>query len=145
MGSPLNNKYGTENRSAVIELVGSDFDSHNNIIHASFRNKFSLIKVYAPWCGYCTKMTNDMNFLAENLPKEGIMVGAINFEKNKELVGKLETSGFPTMFIGNTTGHMEKVNMGSRSVEDILNAICAKTKEYHNAKCCKRDGDTIKC
>jgi len=145
MESSKEDKYGRDNGSNVIELSKTDFNSENKIVHPEFKNKFSLIKLYAPWCGYCQDMESDMNFLSNHLPKEGVMVGAINFEKNRDLVADLGISGFPAMFIGNIDGSIENVNMGSRSVEEILNSICTKTKEYHSAKCCRRHGNTITC
>ena len=145
MESSKDDKYGRSNQSNVIELAETDFNSQNKIIRPEFKNKFSLIKVYAPWCTYCVKMTNDINFLANHLPKENIMVGAINYEKNKELVSNLNVKTFPSMFIANIDGTLENVNMGSRSVEEILNVICIKTKEYSMNTCCRITANGIKC
>ena len=90
-------------------------------------------------------MTNDIKFLANHLPKENIIVGAINYEKNKELVSNLNVKTFPSMFIANIDGTLENVNMGSRSVEEILNVICIKTKEYSMNTCCRITTNGIKC
>jgi len=116
------NKYGIENKSGVIELSQNDFDGIK-LIHPNFSNKICLLKVYAPWCGYCVRMTNDMNFLSKALPKRNIMVGAINFEQNKELVSKIGSRGFPTMFIVDKSGVLHNTDMGRRSVLEILKSI----------------------
>tara|TARA_B100000963_G_scaffold362019_1_gene402125 strand:+ start:6184 stop:6567 length:384 start_codon:yes stop_codon:yes gene_type:complete len=122
MDSNTRNKYGSENNSNVIELTSNDF-TNTKLIHPSFKNKIGLIKIYAPWCGYCTVMNFDMNFLGKSLPKRNIIVGAINYEQNKELVGKIGSKGFPSMFVVDKEGILHEKSMGNRSIMEILNVL----------------------
>ena len=129
MDSRTVNKYGVENNSRVIELTDKDF-SGTTLINPKIKGKYCLLKVYAPWCGYCVRMTNDMNFLADSLKKKDIPVATINFEQNKELVGRIGSRGFPSMFIVDRSGKLNEVNMGSRSVLEMLKGL-QKTINIH--------------
>ena len=126
MERPTENKYGNENNSPVIELTENDFDG-TTLKSDIFKNKYTLLKIYAPWCGYCVRMSKVMNFLAKELPKRNIQVATINYEKNKELAGKIGYQGFPTMFIVDKKGKLHETQMGSRSLMEILVAIKFKT------------------
>ena len=131
MDSRTQNKYGKENNSSVVELSENDFDSVK-LIHPNFRNKYSLLKIYAPWCGYCVRMTNEMNHLGKELPKRNIGVATINYEQNKELVKRIGSQGFPSMFIVDKSGNLHETLMGGRSLKEMLVAIKFKTKELEN-------------
>ena len=122
MERPIENKYGKENNSPVIELTENDFDG-TTLKSDIFKNKYTLLKIYAPWCGYCVRMSKVMNFLAKELPKRNIQVATINYEKNKE---------FPTMFIVDKKGKLHETQMGSRSLMEILVAIKFKTLSLEN-------------
>lgn len=131
MDSRTQNKYGIENESNVVELSTNDFTG-TSLTNKRFNDKICLLKVYAPWCGYCIRMADDMNFLAKSLGKKDIPVLSINYEQNKELVGAIGSNGFPTMFIVDKSGNLHKVNMGSRSVVEILTAIQSTSKTLNN-------------
>ena len=131
MDSRTQNKYGKENNSSVVELSENDFDGVK-LIHPNFRNKYSILKIYAPWCGYCVRMTNEMNHLGNELPKRNIGVATINYEQNKELVKRIGSQGFPSMFIVDKSGNLHETLMGGRSLKEMLVAIKFKTKELEN-------------
>lgn len=129
MDSRTANKYGPENNSSVLELTDQDFNGIQ-LISPKIKGKYCLLKIYAPWCGYCVRMTSDMNFLGNSLKKKDIPVVSINFEQNKELVGNIGSRGFPSMFVIDKTGKLNEVNMGSRSVLEMLKGI-QKTINIH--------------
>ena len=131
MDSRTQNKYGKENNSSVVELSENDFNGVK-LIHPNFRNKYTLLKIYAPWCGYCVRMTNQMNHLGTELPKRNIGVATINYEQNKELVKRIGSQGFPSMFIVDKSGNLHETSMGGRSLKEMLVAIKFKTKELEN-------------
>ena len=56
----------------VIELTGNDFNE-KTLIKSEFKNRSSLIKFYAPWCGHCKKMVPDLKFLAKGLKNHGFI------------------------------------------------------------------------
>ena len=131
MDSRIQNKYGQENNSSVVELSEKDFDGIK-LNHPDFKNKYTLLKIYAPWCGYCVRMTNEMNHLGRELPKRNIGVATINYEQNKELVSKIGSKGFPSMFIVDKSGKLHETLMGGRTLKEILVSIKVKTKELDN-------------
>ena len=131
MDSRTVNKYGVENNSRVIELTDKDF-SGTTLINPKIKGKYCLLKVYAPWCGYCVRMTNEMNHLGRELPKRNIGVATINYEQNKELVSKIGSKGFPSMFIVDKSGKLHETLMGGRTLKEILVSIKFKTKELDN-------------
>ena len=151
----MDNKYMN---SSVFELTTKDFNG-TKIINKSFKNNFAVIEIYAPWCPHCISTIDDLKSLATNLNKEGIQFGALNADNplNKDLISNLGVSSFPTFFMVNVTGKLESVDMGRRSIEEILEAICHKTNEYvgtniykkkqkkKTSKCCKREGNNITC
>jgi thiol-disulfide isomerase/thioredoxin len=142
----MDNKY---NNSKVVELTTKDF-SGTTLINPQFKNKYSMVKVYAPWCPHCTSMVEDMKFLAENLEKQDIKFGAINGDNplNKELTSKLGVQWFPYLYMVNEKGVLEHIDISDRNVENILNTICKKTNEYSSNKkgrCCKKVGSKIVC
>ena len=142
----MDNKY---NNSKVVELTTKDF-SGTTLVNPLFKNKYSLVKAYAPWCPHCTTMVDDLKFLAENLEKYGIKFGAINADNplNKELTAKLGVQWFPYLYIVNENGVLEHIDIADRSVENLLNVICKKTNEYSSNKkgrCCRKVDNKIVC
>ncbi len=141
-------------KSNVYELKGYDFNG-TNIINKAFKNKFGFLKVYAPWCPHCTNMVDDMKYLATELKKENIVFGALNSEnpKNSKKLQELDVGYFPSLYMVYDDGKTEKVEMNNNSVEGILDVICNKSNGYVNnsksinkkGKCCKKEGNTIKC
>lgn len=151
MERPVNNKYDTHpkgGKSNVIQLENKNF-KNKKITHKAFKNKYGLLKVYAPWCGYCTLMVDDINFIADELKSVDFMIGALNYEKSKNICQELEVKSFPYIFMVGHDGTLEDVSdkAGDRSVESLLNLICNKTNEYsnNNGKCCKKVGNKIVC
>ncbi len=121
-------------KSNVINLSNKDFkDDKLN----KFKGKFCLLKVYAKWCGYCRMMYSDINFLADNLPKKDFKVCALDFDDNMEIAQKLGVNGFPSLFMVDEKGVLEKLELNNRSIENILDVICSKTEKYNkNKKVC---------
>ena len=84
-------------------------------------------------------MYSDINFLADNLPKNDFKVCALDFDKNTELASKLKVSSFPSLFMVDDKGNLEQVDMGSRSIHEMLNVICRTTSKYNGKKkICKK-------
>lgn len=147
--NPYENKYfESEN---VIELEGKDFkikDEKVHIINKLFKNKYGLVKFYAPWCGHCSRMVTDINFLANGLSSHNFKVAAVNVTNptNKEVGQFLGISGIPALFNINSDGEIVKLSeefANDRSIEGLLNNICNFTNKD---TCCKRDDEgNINC
>ena len=133
--------------SNVIELCTDDF-AGKKISNKNFAKKYGMIKAYAPWCGFCKRFKDDMNFLANNLNKEGFIVGALNCDKYKELSKELGVPHYPYLFQVYPDGSIKPMELeGGRTVETILKSICKFTNENSKGKgkCCKKEGNKIKC
>ena len=148
----MDNKY--ESGCGVVELEGKDF-TNGNINNDCVKNKFGILKAYAPFCHFCTDMVDDMKFLGKELNKNGIAVCALNTqnEKNREISQKLQIGGIPSLFMIKQGGELENIDnvLQDRSVGSILNVICDKTTEYsknnnqYRKRCCRKVNDKIHC
>ena len=143
----MDKNYYNEDDNKVIELNINDFKD-KKIINKNFTNKYGLLKAYAPWCGYCKLLKDDLKFLSNGLEKNGFQIGAINCDLEKELSTELEVKGYPSLYMINPDGSLSEAKPESRSVEDILKFICQYTNEHSEnklGKCCKRKGNKIIC
>uniref|UniRef100_A0A6C0LWF1 Thioredoxin domain-containing protein n=1 Tax=viral metagenome TaxID=1070528 RepID=A0A6C0LWF1_9ZZZZ len=153
------NKYGHKN-SKVYECMAkhftSRFDSKNNekifITAPQFKDKYGIVKFYAPWCGHCSDMVDSLEYLANELPNMGkpFYIAAVNCTNksvgNDLLASKMGIRGFPTLFFANLEGELESFNPQSRSIEGILAEICDCTKKYNsNNTCCSYSNNKLEC
>jgi len=107
----------------VNELSAKDF-SGTKIISPKFKNKYGLLKVYAPWCGYCQQMEELLIEIAGKLKPHGFVVGALNADNqvNKPVAQALGVRGFPTLFLVNKNGEVFNYD-GARTGLAITDAI----------------------
>lgn len=136
------NKYDKKpngKKSNVVELSASDFKD-NKIINKNLKNKLGILKVYAPWCGYCTQMVSDVNFIADELKSVDFKVAALNFDNAKDVSRQLSVSSLPAMFMIDKKGNLENISseVGDRSIEKILDVVCKKSSEYGHKGYCIR-------
>ncbi len=148
---PVENKYDKKpngKKSNVVQLLDKDF-KNKKVINSKIKGKYGILKIYAPWCGYCTTMVDDMNFIADELKPVDFVVAALNYEQSKDICREIGVTSFPSMYMISKSGELEDVSssVGNRSVESILDVICKKTNEYSNNKgrCCKKKGNKIVC
>lgn len=144
---PFNNKYS--DTPYVTELTGKDFQVNGSmdvkVTNNLFANKFGLIKFYAPWCGYCKNMVEDLKFLGKGLESHNFMIGAVNLDNptNNDVANAMGVSGIPVIFNMNSKGKLEKMEEETREISGLLSNICNFT---NNSTCCVRDADgNIKC
>lgn len=126
--------------SDVIELTEKDFNN-KSLIHKNLKNKNGIIKFYAPWCGYCKNMVEDLKFLATGLKNNDFFIAAVNTEDNNELSSRFNITGIPTLYMYNQNGTLTLYN-GNKDIESLLESIC----EFTSKKlCCKKDSNNISC
>ena len=147
MDNNSDGNYYDETTNKVIELTTKDFKG-KTVINENFNNKYGLIKAYAPWCGWCKKLKEDLKFLSNGLFEHNFQIGAINCQAEEELKSQIGVRGYPSLYMVNPDGTMEEATPQSRSVEDILSYICEYTNTHSKrtaGKCCKKVGDKIIC
>ena len=148
----MDNKYSTPD-SKVIEMDTRHFNG-TRIIHPSFKNKYGILKVYAPWCPHCTAMVTDLKYLAAGLEEYDIVFGAVNADnpRNADLVRQLGVQWFPYLYLVDDTGNPTHVDAGDKSVQTILDIICNGTKQFVSSgkgkaksRCCTVKNNKIDC
>lgn len=140
----------------IFELTASNFDK---VIHGS--NYTSIVKFYAPWCGYCQQLKPVWKKLGKAVGRDSklsVNVAAVNCDKdyNKPLCAQYQISGFPTVMVfrppkydknkamsGKRQRHASEAYNGQRTVKAMLQFLGSRLKNYvkkvHNL-----DSDLIK-
>ena len=126
-------------KTTIIELTTKDFKDEV-LISKKFKNKHGLIKFYAPWCPHCKDMKSDLLFLSNGLINHDFVIGVVNTDENKDLSAKFNISSIPKLFLVDSKGKLESLNLIDNSIENILENICKFTK-----KCCIKDNNKIVC
>lgn len=124
----------------IYELSPSNFDK---VIRKT--NYTSIVKFYAPWCGYCKQIEPVYHKLAKLIHKEGkyaVNVASVNCDKdqNKELCARYKISGFPTLLVfrppkyekskSNTYNHAVEQYNGERSLKSMYSFLTSRIKNY---------------
>jgi len=130
-----------DKKSDVVVLTDSSFTGTRitkGFVHAG------VLKVYAPWCGFCQTKEQCIYMLAKCLKEEGedISVYVIDGDSNKQFSMAAEVSGFPTFLrideYGNVTGRLAGADGEPvHDVPSILGALCEE--------CVSRDGFKDQC
>lgn len=122
----MENKNLYDNQPGIKELDTKDLvrQSDGSVIPVGeeFKDKVYMLVFYAPWCGHCKHMVEDVKDLAKALKDEGFMVGTINCERNTDLDDKIEISSFPTIYF--VKENRAKKYDGSRDLESMVNYLC---------------------
>ena len=84
--------------------------------HNANPNKSIIVYYYAPWCGYCNKMSPIYDTFAANGRKYGFKAVKINADKNKP-DPKHNVKGFPTV-IG-LKGNLIRFHKAERTNESL--------------------------
>ncbi|CAN3370639.1 protein disulfide-isomerase Mpd1p [Diutina catenulata] len=129
-----------KNDPNVFELTPATFDQ---VVHGS--NYTTVVKFYAPWCGYCKQMHPGYSKLGKFVTQEGqyaAQVAAVNcdVDSNKQLCAHYRIQGFPSILVfrppkydGNSVSssrHTSETYQGERSFKAILNMITSRLKNY---------------
>lgn len=125
----------------IYELTPSNFDK---VVLKS--NYTSIVKFYAPWCGYCVKLQPVYQKLAKFIHKDSqlaVNVAAVNCDKesNKPLCQKYKVQSFPTLMVfrppkyeGKPTNakknHAIETYNGDRTLKPMVSFLTSRLKNY---------------
>lgn len=125
----------------VYELTPLNFDK---VVHRS--NYTSIVKFYAPWCGYCKQLLPIWHKLGKFLHKDGkygVHVAAVNCDKdsNKPLCASYRVQGFPTLVVFRPpkyapgkallkSKHVPEPYNGQRTLKAMTDFVSGRIKNY---------------
>lgn len=67
-----------------------------------------LVELWAPWCGYCRRLSPVLDRLAGKLDGK-VVIGKINVDEQPELAATLDASLIPTLYLYQNGSHGEKI------------------------------------
>jgi len=88
-------------------------------------SKIVLVDFTATWCGWCTKLKDEV-FSTDEFKKAAgakLVLVAIDADKNRELVDKYKVEGFPTILFLDTDGREVNRIVGFRDLQGFLDEI----------------------
>lgn len=118
----------------VFELTSHNFDK---VVHSL--NYTTIVKFYAPWCGYCKQLAPSYHKLGKATKDLAVNVAAINCDTYKELCAQYKIQGFPTIMVfrpskfsgvPNSPNHASEVYNGERTVKKIVDFATTRLKNY---------------
>lgn len=80
-----------------------------------------LVDFWAPWCGYCTKLTPIIDELATDM-SDKVKCVKINVDENKAIAQKYNVMSLPTMLLFKNGEQIEKL-MGFMPKASIVSKI----------------------
>lgn len=125
----------------VYELTPLNFDK---VVHRS--NYTSIVKFYAPWCGYCKQLLPFWHKLGKFMHKDGkygVHVAAVNCDReiNKQLCASYRVQGFPTLIVFRPpkyapgkalpkSRHVPEPYNGQRTLKAMADFVSSRIKNY---------------
>ena len=83
------------NQGAVIELNRESFDNFTKSTHF-----FTFVMFYAPWCGACKELEEDLAAVARYFKKDRqVIIGRVNADDEAALINRYGISALPTMYM----------------------------------------------
>jgi len=109
-------------KEAVLALTPENFDK---VVMDT--DKDVLVEFYAPWCGHCKTLAPKFEKVAAAFSRENnVVVAKVDADKHKDLGGRYEVSGFPTLkFFPKSNKKGEPYN-GGREESDLLGFLNEK-------------------
>ena len=81
----------------------------------------TLVDFWAPWCNPCKMLGTILDQVAKEAP-EGVVIGKVNVDDNKELAARFEVVNIPRMFLYKD-GQVVKEFNGIQSKPKLIDAL----------------------
>jgi len=119
-----------DDKKGIFELDGSSLSKNRNnqivSLHKEFLNKVYMLIFYAPWCGHCKNMVNDITILGETLHNEGFAIGTVNCDKHEKIANEFKIDGFPTIYF--SSDNKSELYEGKRDIDSLVDHLCKTLK-----------------
>jgi len=105
--------------AAVVDLTPENFDS---IVDGS---KAAFVEFYAPWCGHCKSLAPAYEQVGEVFEKfkDSVVIAKVDADAHKELGGRFDVRGFPTLKFFPKGSTNPEAYEGGRSADDIVEFV----------------------
>lgn len=111
--------------SRVIPITPQDFTIDGRI---KTNSKIGIICFVAHWCGHCIALEPEFakaaNILGESMP-----FYFFDCVKYQDFARNIGISSFPTIFVIDRQGKINKKYTGGRTSQDFLNFACKETRK----------------
>lgn len=115
LGARGNDAAAADASSPVVSLTKDTWES-------TLKDKFVLVKFYAPWCGHCKAMAPDYIEAAKQLQKKGldeVVLAEVDATVETDLAKEHEIQGYPTIVWFNKNGKKKEFS-GGRTPDAIV-------------------------
>ncbi|EPY22551.1 protein disulfide-isomerase [Strigomonas culicis] len=85
------------------------------------KDKVSIVKFYAPWCGHCKSLAPEFEKAADALKEQASLV-KVDCTVEKKLAEKYDIKGFPTLIVFRKGEKVENYE-GGRTAEEIISYV----------------------
>jgi len=123
----VNNKAGTNARVAVPPSDATTLTDKNFDEIVLDTSKHVLVEFYAPWCGHCKRLAPIWDELATVFkPDEGVVIAKVDADHYKDVGGKYDVHGFPTLISFPKDNKAGEKYEGGRELNDLVSYVNSK-------------------
>ena len=114
---------GSAAESDVVVLTAQNFDD------VVGRSKGVLVEFYAPWCGHCKNLEPEYDVLGKSVKRHSdhVVIAKVDCDVERELVGRFDISGFPTLKWFPPNSKAPVPYEGRRDASAMLDFVSTKT------------------
>jgi len=122
-----NDGHGQSNDKLDDNLIINDV-TQSTLHQVLSENKVVLLNFYAPWCGYCVSLYNELSIAATDIERLGLdaRIGTVDATKNRDFALGEGLDGYPSLILYRNGVKMARFN-GERTAKHIFDFIKEKS------------------